>query len=57
MKDGEYKIRFNDNWDINYGGAADNFVFGGANIPSPGAGTYTVTVDFSSVPYSVTFVK
>lgn len=57
LTDGEYKIRFNDNWDINYGGAADNFEFGGPNIQSPGAGTYNVTVDFSSVPYNVTFVK
>ena len=51
---GEWKIRFNDNWDYNLGGNMDNLTVGGDNIKTPGAGNKTVTVDLSKFPYTVT---
>lgn len=48
----EYKFRANDNWDINLGGEISNLVNNGANLVAPGAGTYTVTVDLSKLPYT-----
>lgn len=51
---GEWKFRFNDNWDINLGGAIGNLTQGGANMPTPGDGEFTVTLDLSVYPYSCT---
>ena len=55
--DGEFKFRANDGWDINLGGALENLTAGGDNIASPGQGTYEVTLDLSTVPYSCKLVK
>lgn len=55
--EGEFKLRANDAWDIDFGGSTENLVYKGGNIAAPAAGTYNVTVDFSSMPYSITFVK
>lgn len=48
LLDGEYKIRANNDWAINYGdnGADGTLELNGANIVSV-AGTYTITLDFS----------
>ena len=54
---GEFKFRANDGWDINLGGEISNLTQDGANIASPGEGTYTVTLDLSSLPYSCTLQK
>jgi hypothetical protein len=54
---GELKFRANDAWTINLGGSFDNLVADGANIASPGAGTYKITLDLSALPYSATLVK
>lgn len=51
-----WKFRANDNWDINLGGEPSNLVWNGADIPAPGAGTYTVKVDLSKVPYTCSWV-
>lgn len=51
---GEWKFRFNDNWDINLGGDVNNLTVDGANMPTPGAGEKTVTIDLSKYPYAVT---
>lgn len=48
---GEWKIRANGGTEISFGTSPEDMTFGGANIPDPGAGTYTVTFDCSSVPY------
>lgn len=48
-----FKVRFNDNWDINLGGDLNNLTVGGPNITVP-AGTYQVTLDLSKVPYTLT---
>lgn len=53
VTDGQgWKIRFNDNWDINLGGDLNNLTVGGANIVVP-AGTYNVTLDLNTVPYKI----
>ena len=54
---GEFKFRANDGWDINLGGSISDLSQGGDNIASPGAGTYEVTLNLSSLPYSCTLVK
>lgn len=52
--DGEFKIRANDAWDVDFGGSLENLVYKGANIASPGAGKKHVTLDLSTVPYTLT---
>lgn len=51
---GEFKFRANDGWDVNLGGQYEDLVPDGANLPSPGAGVYTVTLNLSELPYTVT---
>ena len=48
-----FKVRFNDNWDINLGGDLNNLTVDGANMTAP-AGTYDVTLDLSKLPYTLT---
>lgn len=56
---GEFKLRCNDSWDINFGGDPNNLATlnNPANIPSPGEGEYLVTLDLSTLPYTVTLQK
>lgn len=55
---GELKFRANDDWAINLGGEdLANLTPGGKNIPTPGEGTYQVTLDLSKLPLSATLVK
>lgn len=55
----EFKLCCNGGWDINFGAGTDNgggsytIVMNGGNLPST-PGTYNVTVDFSSKPYTLT---
>lgn len=52
----EFKFRCNNDWAINLGGEDEfNLVPGGANLKAPGAGTYTITLDLSVVPYACYF--
>lgn len=51
---GEYKFRANNGWDINLGGNLQDLTQDGSNLPSPGAGTYTVTLNLGQLPYSAT---
>lgn len=57
LTDGEFKFRANNGWDINLGGAMEDLTQDGANIKSPGAGTYDVTLYLGTLPYGCTFVK
>ena len=54
MSDGEWKIRQNNDWAVNYGsdGADGNLQAGGGNIPVT-LGYYQVTVDFNNLTYSI----
>lgn len=64
LTEGTFKFRANDAWDLNLGGAGDDdpsenygdLVQNGKNLASPGAGTYTITLDLSKLPYSCTVV-
>ncbi len=44
LTDGEYKFRINDAWNFDLGGSIDALSPGGANLVSPGPGTYYVTL-------------
>ena len=52
---GGWKFRMNEDWAINLGGDTSNLSFNGDNISSE-AGTYTVTLDLSQLPYTCTIV-
>lgn len=51
---GEWKFRANNDWAINLGGALDNLVQDGGNLPTPGAGKKHIRLDLSTHPYTVT---
>lgn len=51
---GGWKFRANDGWDINLGGDMNNLTAGGDNIPAPGDGTYVITLNLATLPYTCT---
>lgn len=58
LKSGELKFRANNGWDINLGGSSyEDLYQNEGNLQSPGEGTYLITLDLSSVPYSCSFAK
>lgn len=52
----EWKIRANNEWAVSFGGELDNMYMDGPNLKAE-AGTYRITIDFSTVPYTATMVK
>lgn len=54
---GEFKFRANNGWDINLGGNLQDLQQDGANLASPGAGTYNVTLNLGQLPYSANLAK
>lgn len=54
---GEFKFRANNGWDINLGGQLQDLVQDGANLPTPGEGTYRVILQLGQLPYSVIISK
>lgn len=56
-KGDEWKFRANNGWDINLGGNLAGLTEGGDNIKCAEDGTYTVTLNLSSYPYTATVVK
>ena len=54
---GEWKLRANNAWDVNLGGDMNNLSKDGSNIATPGEGVYTVTLDLSKLPYTVSVAK
>lgn len=52
FKGGEFKFRANNDWGVNLGGNLQNLTQDGANLASPGTGTYTVTLNLGQLPYS-----
>lgn len=59
FKGGEFKFRSNNAWDPNpnLGGSLDELTQGGANIASPGEGTYHVVLDLTTYPAKATLTK
>lgn len=56
--DSEFKFNMNKGWDINLGGTPDELKQGGDNIkPGLAAGSYTVTLELGSIPYTCSFAK
>ena len=53
----QWKFRTNGGWEApNLGaGEGEELVNDGANLPAPGVGTFTVTLDLRTVPYSCSF--
>lgn len=49
-----WKFRVNDNWDINLGGSMTDLVPNGDNLTAPAAGTYEVTLNIVTHPYTCT---
>ncbi len=66
LSDGELKFRANDAWDLNLGGFGEgitplepalDLTANGSNIKIEEAGTYDITLDFTTLPYKATFTK
>lgn len=62
LKEGSFKFRCNDSWDLNMGGELDCLITNAedgnpANITSPGAGEYTVTLYLNQLPYTAVLTK
>ena len=59
VADGQgWKFRANDSWDVcDLGGELANLTFGGGNISTLSAGTYEVTLNLATLPYTATAVK
>lgn len=57
LGEGKFKFRANNDWAVNLGGDMNDLTQGGADIESPGAGTYEVTLDLSAIPYSCALIK
>lgn len=54
----EWKFRANDGWDISLGGEFDNlWPFNGANFKCGATGTYDITLDLRSIPWTASVVK
>lgn len=56
LKAGTFKFRANNDWDINLGGSLSELTLNGANITSPGAGTYEIILSLKTLPYTATIV-
>lgn len=54
---GEFKFRANHAWDVDWGGTVDNVQYKGGNMVLEEAGTYDITLDFSTQPYTCTLTK
>lgn len=52
-----WKFRANSDWGINLGGDLLNLQFNGDNIAAFGAGTYQVTLNLATIPYTATVEK
>ncbi|MDE5595130.1 MAG: hypothetical protein K2I89_06120, partial [Muribaculaceae bacterium] len=54
----EWKFRANGNWTVSLGGALDKLSsFNGENLKCEETGTYEITLDLSTLPWTATLVK
>lgn len=56
LKAGEIKVRKNEDWGVNYGGAGGTLVLGGDNIAVT-EGNYNITIDFKKMKFTVEATK
>lgn len=54
LKEGSFKFRANNGWDINLGGILEDLRQNGDNITVPKTGEVTITLDLSKLPYTAT---
>ena len=54
---GEFKIRFNHNWDITMGGKLNDVEFQGGNIASEIEGEYKLVLNVNTVPFTIKFIN
>lgn len=52
-----FKVRMNDDWSYNLGGDINNLTEGGDNIAVEESGTYTITLNLSTYPYTLTMTR
>ena len=58
LKAGEFKMRFNHNWNMSLGGSAEaGYTLSGGNIANEKEGEYKVVVDASKVPFVIKYVN
>ncbi|MEZ0486301.1 SusE domain-containing protein [Fibrella aquatica] len=59
LKVGEFKVRADNKWDTNYGddGANGSLELNGANLKVAAAGTYDITIDFTTATPKITVTK
>lgn len=57
LTSGPYKFCCNHAWTYSFGGSEDNIVQNGGNLNCEEDGTYSITLSFAQVPYTVTVVK
>ena len=58
FKSGEFKLRFNHNWDMSLGGSdKDGYTLSGGNIAVEKEGEYKIVVDASVVPFSIKYIN
>ncbi len=58
LKEGEIKIRQNEDWGVNYGDTgADGIIDAGGDNIKVKAGTYLITVDFKKGKYTIEAIK
>ena len=58
LKAGEFKMRFNHNWNMSLGGSTEEgYTLSGGNIANEKEGEYKVVVDASKVPFIIKYVN
>lgn len=58
FKSGEFKMRFNHNWDMALGGDSETgYTLAGGNIAVEKDGEYKIVVDASVVPFAIKFIN
>ena len=58
LKAGEFKMRFNHNWNMSLGGSAEEgYTLSGGNIANEKEGEYRVVVDASKAPFVVKYIN
>lgn len=58
FKAGEFKMRFNHNWDFSLGGSAETgYSLVGGNIANEKEGEYRIVIDVSGAPFTIKYIN